>query len=181
MLRLLNEMVLALEGQARLSLAHRVRRVLRNSVLAGTANARHVGEIFSLSERGLRRHLAREGVSLNELIGEARFVVAEQLLEQTGMPLGEIAGALHYADLSAFSRAFRGWTGVAPSAWRLSVQSANGEARRDQGRRFGTCENAKHGTVESVLSASTAKNSRSRLSARRPAVWRSALRCVKSG
>ena len=129
LLRLLNEMVLALEGQARLSLAHRVRRVLRNSVLAGTANARHVGEIFSLSERGLRRHLAREGVSLNELIGEARFVVAEQLLEQTGMPLGEIAGALHYADLSAFSRAFRGWTGVAPSAWRLSVRSANGEAR----------------------------------------------------
>lgn len=132
LLRLLNELVAALEGQARLSLAHRVRRVLRNSVLAGTANARHVGEIFSLSERGLRRHLAREGVSLNELIGEARFVVAEQLLEQTGMPLGEIAGALHYADLSAFSRAFRGWTGVAPSVWRLSVQSANGEVRRDQ-------------------------------------------------
>jgi len=132
LLRLLNEMVLALEGQARLSLAHRVRRVLRNSVLAGTANARHVGEIFSLSERGLRRHLAREGVSLNELIGEARFVVADQLLEQTGMPLGEIAVALHYADLSAFSRAFRGWTGVPPSAWRLSVQSANGEAGRDR-------------------------------------------------
>ena len=138
LLRLLNEMVLALEGQARLSLAHRVRRVLRNSVLAGTANARHVGEIFSLSERGLRRHLAREGVSLNELIGEARFVVAEQLLEQTGMPLGEIAGALHYADLSAFSRAFRGWTGVAPSAWRLSMQRDNGDsafvsvAARDQ-------------------------------------------------
>ncbi len=99
---------------------------------------RHVGEIFSLSERGLRRHLAREGVSLNDLIGEARFVVAEQLLEQTGMPLGEIAGALHYADLSAFSRAFRGWTGVAPSAWRLSMQRENGDpalvsvAARDQ-------------------------------------------------
>ncbi|HJW52044.1 MAG TPA: AraC family transcriptional regulator [Burkholderiaceae bacterium] len=132
LLRLLSQMAAALDGQTRMSLADRVRRVLRNSVLAGTANARHVGEIFSLSERGLRRHLAREGVSLNELIGEARFVVADQLLEQTGMPLGEIAVALHYADLSAFSRAFRGWTGVPPSAWRLSVQSANGEAGRNR-------------------------------------------------
>ena len=118
LLRLLNQMAAALEGQVRMSLAHRVRRVLRNSVLAGTANARYLAEIFSLSERGLRRHLAREGVALNELIGEARLTVAEQLLEQTSLSLSEIAGALHYADLSAFSRAFRNWTKSSPSAWR---------------------------------------------------------------
>ena len=118
LLRLLSRMAAALEGQVRMSLAHRVRRVLRTSVLAGTANARRLAEMFSLSERGLRRHLAREGVALNDLISEARLVVAEQLLEQTNLSLGEIAGVLHYADPSAFSRAFRSWTATSPSEWR---------------------------------------------------------------
>lgn len=120
LLRVLNRMAGTLEGQVHMSLAHRVRRVLRSSVLAGTANSRRLAEMFSLSERGLRRHLAREGVALNDLIGEARLMVAEQLLEQTNLSLSEIAGVLHYADPSAFSRAFRSWTGTSPSEWRVA-------------------------------------------------------------
>jgi hypothetical protein len=78
LLRLLTQLAAAHEGQLHMSLAHRVRRVLRTSVLAGTANARRLAEIFSMSERGLRRHLAREGIALNELIAEARLMVAQQ-------------------------------------------------------------------------------------------------------
>lgn len=121
LLRVLNRMAAAVEGQVRMSLAHRVRRVLRSSVLAGTANSRRLSEIFSLSERGLRRHLAREGVALNDLIGEARQIVSEQLLEQTSLSLREIAGVLHYADPSVFSRAFRSWSGISPSEWRRAA------------------------------------------------------------
>jgi hypothetical protein len=46
LLRLLNEMVAALEGQVRLSLAHRVRRVLRNSVLAAPPTPDMSGKFF---------------------------------------------------------------------------------------------------------------------------------------
>ena len=71
----------------------------------------------------------RRRFELNDLIGEAQiFIVAEQLLEQTGMPLGEIAGALHCADLDAFPGAFGGWTGVAPSASPLSMQRNDGQS-----------------------------------------------------
>jgi AraC-like DNA-binding protein len=133
LLRLLSRMAAALEGQVRMSLAHRVRRVLRTSVLAGTANTRHLAEMFSLSERGLRRHLAREGVALNDLISEARLMVAEQLLEQTSLSLAEIAGVLHYADPSAFSRAFRSWTQTSPSEWR---EAGGSRARSSTSRRL---------------------------------------------
>jgi AraC-like DNA-binding protein len=77
--------------------------------------------MFSMSERGLRRHLAREGVALNYLIAEARLMVAQQLLEQTSLSLNEIAAVLHYADPSAFSRAFRNWTRTSPSEWRRTA------------------------------------------------------------
>jgi len=121
LLRLLSRMAAALAGRLQMSLSQRVRRVLRTSVLAGTANARRLAEMFSLSERGLRRHLAREGVALSDLIAEARLMVAQQLLEQTSLSLNQIAGVLHYADPSAFSRAFRGWTRTAPREWRRAA------------------------------------------------------------
>ncbi len=116
--RVLTQMLNALSGDILKSLSDRIRPALGNSVLAGTADAAHIAELFSLSERSLRRHLAREGVTLHDLIRDARLRVAQQLLEQTGMSLRAISGALNYSDPSALSRAFRGWTGLAPSEWR---------------------------------------------------------------
>ena len=132
LLQILNGLLATIESQSKMTLAERLRRVLRTAVLAGTANARSIADIFSLSERGLRRHLAREGVSLNELIAEVRLLVTQQLIEQTRLPFSEIAAALHYSDASALTRAFRGWTGMAPSDWRRQhgAQNGNGETPR---------------------------------------------------
>ena len=116
--RVLTQMLTALAGDIPNRLSDKVRRALGNSVLAGTADAAHIADLFSLSERSLRRRLAREGVALQELISQARLRVTQQLLEQTGMSLRDISGALNYSDPSALSRAFRGWTGFAPSDWR---------------------------------------------------------------
>jgi AraC-like DNA-binding protein len=99
-------------------LSDQVRRVLRSGVLSGRDDAASVADLFSISERSLRRRLADEGATFVALVAEARLVVARQLLESTRMSVGEIAAALHYGDVTAFSRAFRGWTGVPPSAWR---------------------------------------------------------------
>lgn len=116
--RLLVTLLSAIEAQSPRPLTERVRLALGISVLAGTANAAYLADLFSLSQRSLRRHLAREGITLKTLINEARTTVAQQLLGQTVMPLADIATALHYSDPTAFSRAFRSATGIAPTQWR---------------------------------------------------------------
>ena len=120
LLATLKQLLTTLEKKAQISLGDRVRRILRTSVLAGTANAGSLAELLSVSERSLRRYLAREGLKLQDLISEARLLVARQLIEQTSLPLESIAAALGYSEPSSLSRAFRGWTGQTPSDWRRS-------------------------------------------------------------
>ena len=98
-----------------------VRRVLRSGVLSGRDDATSVADLFSMSERTLRRRLADEGSAFHALVAESRLVVARQLLESTRMSVSEIATSLRYGDITAFSRAFRNWTGMPPSAWRQSA------------------------------------------------------------
>lgn len=112
------ERLKAMEHQAPNDLTDKIRRVLRTAVVGGTANAAQVAGMFALSERTLRRRLAFEGAALHALISEARLLAARQLIEETQLPLADIARALKYSDASALSRAFRGWTGVPPSTWR---------------------------------------------------------------
>jgi AraC-like DNA-binding protein len=121
------------EAAERMAMSDRVRRVLRTAVLAGTASADDIGFLFALSRRSLHRRLQAEGTSLKALGNDARFEVARQLLGESDMPASEVASALHYSDASAFSRAFKEWSGSSPREWRQQAQatpqSASAEKR----------------------------------------------------
>jgi AraC-like DNA-binding protein len=56
------------------------------------------------------------------LANEIRFEIARQLLEDTEVPLGQIGAALGYSEASAFTRAFRRWSGQTPTSWRADDQ-----------------------------------------------------------
>ncbi|WP_245439728.1 helix-turn-helix domain-containing protein [Microvirga aerophila] len=75
---------------------------------------------FSMHHRTLSRHLAREGVSFQQVADEMRFAIACDLLTNTDMALDQISIMLRFSEPSAFTRAFRRWSGRAPSAWRAS-------------------------------------------------------------
>ena len=118
----LHDLLLAAIGEARanaaLGFADEVQGVLHQMVLSGTASAGNIARLFGIHERTLRRRLAAERVTLQQLVGQARFEISRQLLENTQLPVSEIAAALHYADAAVFSRAFRGWARATPRAWR---------------------------------------------------------------
>jgi AraC-like DNA-binding protein len=116
-----------------LSMSDKVRRVLRTMVLAGTASADSVAFMFAMSRRSLHRQLQAEGTSLQALANATRFEVARQLLNESDMPAGEIAAVLHYSDASAFSRAFKDWSGTAPREWRERVRRASAGAATGRG------------------------------------------------
>jgi AraC-like DNA-binding protein len=87
-------------------------------VLSGTSSAENVALLFGMHERTLRKRLTAERTSLQQLVSQTRFELAKQLLENTQLPLSEIASALRYADAAVFSRAFRSWSKTSPRAWR---------------------------------------------------------------
>jgi AraC-like DNA-binding protein len=96
------------------SIAARVRRALYPMVLNGTATLATTARLLSLHERTLRRRLEADGTTFHQLLNEARFEVAQQLLRDTRLPAAEIAAILGYSNPGAFSRAFRGWSGSTP-------------------------------------------------------------------
>ena len=79
---------------------------------------------IGLHEKTLSRHLAARGTSFRIVREEVLFENAKDLLRGTRLAMGEIASALGYADPSVFSRAFRRWSGLAPSRWRQGAGDA---------------------------------------------------------
>lgn len=107
-------------------IAPRVQRIVHRLVIAGDVRQARIAQLLGLHERSLRRRLHDEGMSLHALVVEARFEIAQQLLEQTRLPVGEVAASLHYGDATAFSRAFRRAAGCSPTAWRARYRRPAG-------------------------------------------------------
>ena len=105
-------------AKSTMSFADIVRGALHQMVLSGTSSAENVALLFDIHERPLRKRLTAAGTSLQRLVSQTRFELAKQLLENTELPLSEIASALHFADAAVFSRAFRNWSKTNPREWR---------------------------------------------------------------
>ena len=103
-----------------------LRRLIVRGVGAGDPRLGRVAGFFAIHGRTLNRRLADEGTTYKALVAEIRFEMARQLLRDTSLPMIEVAAALGYGDTSAFSRAFSGWSGTSPSAWRRANQHDSG-------------------------------------------------------
>lgn len=89
-------------------------------------SAEKVASKLAISPRTLRRRLAEEGYSFQEAKNLAREKHAKYYLGQTNMPLAEIAFELGFSELSAFSRAFRAWSGETPQSYRAQYRQIVG-------------------------------------------------------
>lgn len=121
--RLLAERV-ALAAEHRLAVAERTLYAVERLVLTGSATSSQVSAALGLHERALRRMLLAEGTSLQPIINAARLERAQLLLVETRLPVHEISSALRFSDATAFSRAFRSWSGVSPRTWRVGNTAA---------------------------------------------------------
>jgi AraC-like DNA-binding protein len=116
--QLLKEAIERAQANGGMTFAQQVQGVLHQAILSGMSSAGEVARLFGIHERTLRKRLSAGHTSLQRLVTQTRFELAQQLLRNTRLPVSEIAAALRYSDPNVFSRAFRNWAKVSPRQWR---------------------------------------------------------------
>jgi AraC-like DNA-binding protein len=129
--RLLHKQIDAIEARYQDDFPEQVRSVLRTALLTGHAGADQVAALFSMHSRTLRRRLDECSTSFKRLVDEGRYAIAQQMLEDSARDVNEIAESLNYADASAFTRAFRRWSGgTTPAVWRAKRNAGTSRKNR---------------------------------------------------
>jgi AraC-like DNA-binding protein len=93
----------------------RVRACILSMLPLGNLTADSVAARFSMSSRTLRRRLQQEATSYQELLDDVRDELARHYLTREKRGIDEVAFLLGFSDPSAFSKAFRRWTGRTPA------------------------------------------------------------------
>ncbi len=89
----------------------------------GGATIQNTAAALHLTERTLRRKLDAEGSSFQGLKDGLRRDMAIHYLSQPSMPISQISRQLGFSEPSAFTRAFRQWTGELPKTYRDAARS----------------------------------------------------------
>lgn len=107
--------------RSRLTVADQVRERLRSGIDHHVPTIEQVAGALLTTVRTLRRRLDAEGTSFRALADDVRRGIAVDLLTTHRLTVQQVAARLGYADASAFSHAFKRWTGIGPAAYRNLV------------------------------------------------------------
>lgn len=94
------------------------RRTLVPLIREGRPSLAALAQAHHTSPRSLQRRLAEQGTSFQHLLDGTRQHLAQGYLQDARIDIAEIALLLGFSEQSAFTRAFRTWTGLAPAQWR---------------------------------------------------------------
>ncbi|MEO6887309.1 MAG: AraC family transcriptional regulator [Jatrophihabitantaceae bacterium] len=98
------------------TLADQVRRILERGLRGHWPTSEDIAARLSLSAQHVRRRLREEGTSIGEIKAELLRDAAIAALAR-GDGIDELSARLGFSEPSAFRRAFKRWTGTAPSAY----------------------------------------------------------------
>lgn len=104
-----------------------LQQVLLRLLADGEPTLERAARALHMAPRTLQRRLAAHGLSWQQWLDRSREQLAEQYLADPGLNLSDIALLLGYSEQSAFTRAYRRWTGHSPGRQRrLARRMANG-------------------------------------------------------
>lgn len=98
-----------------------VRRAINLLAHEGKADIDAVAAALNCSSRTLHRRLQNQQASFREIRDDTLRQMADHYLGNPGLTLAEIALLLGYSEQSAFTRAYRRWTGTTPKQRRLQL------------------------------------------------------------
>lgn len=117
------------------SITETIHPLLRRLLIAQKCTLSETAAQLGLHSRTLNRRLKAEGTTFQAEAEAARYLMARQFLLSSNQSIAEVAIILGYSDTSAFTNAFKRWSGTSPSEWRkqktMAVESSLRE--RSQG------------------------------------------------
>jgi AraC-like DNA-binding protein len=87
----------------------------------GRARAGMVAQALGMSERTLARRLAAENLTFFGIQEAMRQELARHYLADASLPISRIAWLLGFQEVSAFTHAFKRWTGQTPTQMRSEI------------------------------------------------------------
>jgi AraC-like DNA-binding protein len=136
----LNELLLKYSDE---SLSHReancatLRSSVENAIAPllphGKARADAIARRLGMSHRTLARRLSSEGLTFSKILDELKADLAKGYLRDEDLAISQIAWLLGYREISAFTHAFKSWTGTTPRQSRARGNFANTDNARISG------------------------------------------------
>ena len=80
-----------------------------------------VAETLFISNRTLQRKLQAQNTSFKTILTQVREDLALKYIRDSRLTLTELSFQLGFSEMSAFSRAFKQWTGASPKVYRQSL------------------------------------------------------------
>ena len=110
-------------GEEERSLVSQVHATITDLLPDGAPTKAVIARRLGMSERTLHRRLAEHEETFASITSRARRDAAEALLGDDRHTLAEVAFLTGFSDQSSFQRAFKGWTGETPRAFRSSASA----------------------------------------------------------
>jgi AraC-like DNA-binding protein len=95
-----------------------VREKIRAALADGNPDLANIARALGTSARTLQRRLGDEGTTFQAVVDGVREELARRYMMEERFTLGDVAYLLGFSEISAFTRAFKRWTGMTPSRWR---------------------------------------------------------------
>lgn len=103
----------------------RVKRAFFDLLPSGRISIQRVASRLNMSVRSLQRRLYKEGTTFSKIVDDMRRDLAKDYIRDPGTTLMEIAFMLGFSSYSAFSRAYKRWTGMSPGEARRRLIATN--------------------------------------------------------
>lgn len=106
------------------NLAARCRSRLLEQLTSGDASAQEIARQLHVSRRTLQRRLAESNTTYQKLVDDTRQDLALRYMEDAGKSITDVTFLLGFSGQSAFTRAFKRWTGISPTRYREQKQAS---------------------------------------------------------
>ncbi len=106
------------------NLTARCRSRLLEQLTSGEASAQEMARQLHVSRRTLQRRLAESNTTYQKLVDDTRRDLALRYMEDAGKSITDVTFLLGFSGQSAFTRAFKRWTGISPTRYREQKQAS---------------------------------------------------------